>query len=230
MKRAHFLSAIVGVGFFVGSAFAEEARKIEWDGMKATYEFDDPFVDLTSEQLMNLSMVARVRMLEERAKETGKPVSEEMLKEKRASEKLLKDQKVDIDGLLAKRDEIREQRKKRANMGVEELDGKLVSLPGFVLPLEFDGKKVKEFLLVPWVGACIHTPPPPPNQIVHVIVAEPFATKGTFEAVTITGKMQLKKQVRELFLVDGTADINMSYAMESAAVEKYEAPGGGEKK
>jgi uncharacterized protein len=51
---------------------------------------------------------------------------------------------------------------------VEALDGQRVRLPGFVVPLEYDDKQVSEFLLVPYFGACIHTPPPPSNQIVHV--------------------------------------------------------------
>lgn len=206
----------------VSSGFSNEPlTKIDWDGMKAVYKFEDPFTNLSSEQLLNLSMVARVRNLEKRAGMIGSSVSPEMVKEKQASEKLLKDQGVDIDGLLAKRDEIKEQRKKRANLGVEELDGKRVSLSGFVLPLEFEGKKVKEFLLVPWVGACIHTPPPPPNQIAMVVAETAFASKGMFEAVTVTGTIQLKKQVQELFLVDGKADINVSYSFSSAKVEKF---------
>lgn len=201
----------------------ENIKQIDWDGMKAVYKFEDPFTDLTSEQLMNLSMVARVRLLEQRAEKSGKPVSAEMVKEKEASEKLLVEQGIDIDGLLAKRDEIKEQRKKRANLGVEELNGKMVSISGFVLPLEFEGKKVKEFLLVPWVGACIHTPPPPPNQIAVVVAEKAFDSKGMFEAVTVTGTIQLKTQVQELFLVDGKADINVSYSFASAKVEKYQA-------
>lgn len=51
---------------------------------------------------------------------------------------------------------------------VEALDGQEVRIPGFVVPLEYDEKQVSEFLLVPYFGACIHTPPPPSNQIVHV--------------------------------------------------------------
>ncbi|MDE0488169.1 MAG: DUF3299 domain-containing protein, partial [Gammaproteobacteria bacterium] len=45
---------------------------------------------------------------------------------------------------------------------VEELDGVLVKIPGFVVPLEVSAEgKVSEFLLVPYFGACIHYPPPP---------------------------------------------------------------------
>jgi uncharacterized protein len=223
MKSLLFNSAF-GIALMASAVADDAPQKIAWDDMKAEYKFEDPFIKLSSEQLLNLSMVARVRQLEIRGKKNGTPVSEEMVKEKMASEKLLLAQGIDIDGLLAKRDEIKEQRKKRANLGVEELNGKLVTLSGFVLPLEFEDKKVKEFLLVPWVGACIHTPPPPPNQIALVVVTTPFASKGMFEAVTVTGKIQLKTQIQELFLVDGKADINVSYSFAAAKVEKYKKP------
>jgi hypothetical protein len=49
-----------------------------------------------------------------------------------------------------------------------KLDGKLVRIPGFVVPLDDFTEEGAEFLLVPYYGACVHTPPPPPNQIVFV--------------------------------------------------------------
>lgn len=49
-----------------------------------------------------------------------------------------------------------------------ELNGKIVRIPGFMVPLEDFAEEVTEFLLVPYFGACIHTPPPPPNQMVYV--------------------------------------------------------------
>lgn len=48
------------------------------------------------------------------------------------------------------------------------LEGKLVKVPGFTVPLEDFASSATEFLLVPYVGACIHTPPPPPNQLVYI--------------------------------------------------------------
>jgi uncharacterized protein len=52
---------------------------------------------------------------------------------------------------------------------VAEHDRRAVRLPGFVVPLEFDDRqRVTEFFLVPWFGACLHLPPPPPNQMLHV--------------------------------------------------------------
>lgn len=71
---------------------------------------------------------------------------------------------------------------------VEELDGLLVKIPGYITPLEFDGQKeVREFLLVPYVGACMHTPPPPANQVVHAESPKMIRNPGMYEAIWVFG-------------------------------------------
>lgn len=72
---------------------------------------------------------------------------------------------------------------------VTALDGKRVNIGGYIVPLDFDATQVKEFLLVPFVGACIHVPPPPANQIIYVKSAKGFDIKGTFDPVYVTGKL-----------------------------------------
>lgn len=72
---------------------------------------------------------------------------------------------------------------------VSELDGQSVSIGGYVVPLDFDATTVKEFLLVPFVGACIHVPPPPANQIIYVKTEKGFEVGGQFDPVTVTGKI-----------------------------------------
>lgn len=74
---------------------------------------------------------------------------------------------------------------------VAALDGERVQLGGYVVPLDFQATKVKEFLLVPFVGACIHVPPPPANQIVYVTTEQGFEVKGSFDPVYVTGKMSV---------------------------------------
>lgn len=74
---------------------------------------------------------------------------------------------------------------------VTALDGEVVNIGGYVVPLDFDQTKVKEFLLVPFVGACIHVPPPPANQIIYVKPAQPFEIKATFDPVYVTGKISV---------------------------------------
>lgn len=72
------------------------------------------------------------------------------------------------------------------------LNGQRIRIPGFVIPLEKSGNKVREFLLVPYFGACIHTPPPPPNQIIYVKTAKPVANMRTMDTMWVSGVMQVR--------------------------------------
>lgn len=75
-----------------------------------------------------------------------------------------------------------------ASSGVRtDWNGKTVRIPGFIVPLEQDSDGVTAFILVPFVGACIHVPPPPANQLVFVTTKRPYESSGMFEAVTVTG-------------------------------------------
>jgi uncharacterized protein len=68
--------------------------------------------------------------------------------------------------------------------------GKRVRIPGFAVPLEDNQSRVAEFLLVPYLGACIHTPPPPPNQIVYVRTKTAFDI-STIEPIWVTGELRI---------------------------------------
>lgn len=82
---------------------------------------------------------------------------------------------------------------------VEALDGQTVRLPGFVVPVEGDGRRVEEFLLVPYYGACIHVPPPPANQTVHVLAQGRNVTiRGLFDTVWVTGVMRVEHKSSQL--------------------------------
>ena len=73
---------------------------------------------------------------------------------------------------------------------IRKFDGKMVKISGFPVPLRHDGFKVSEFLLVPYFGACIHVPPPPLNQIIHVIAEEPVKISHLMRSVTVTGRFE----------------------------------------
>ena len=94
----------------------------------------------------------------------------------------------------------------------QELAGARVRLPGYVVPLDMAQGKVKEFLLVPYFGACIHTPPPPANQIVHVTLKEP-ATLRTMDAVWASGTFSTRRQ-------DSPMGVS-GYSMAAELVEPY---------
>lgn len=55
------------------------------------------------------------------------------------------------------------------------VDGRRIRIAGYALPLEREGRKVTEYLIVPYFGACIHTPPPPANQIIHARSSRPLS-------------------------------------------------------
>jgi hypothetical protein len=82
---------------------------------------------------------------------------------------------------------------------VEELDGLVVRLPGFVVPLELDERKMSEFLLVPYYGACTHVPPPPANQTIHVVAPEGREYVGElFDTVWVTGTLRVIRTSSDL--------------------------------
>ncbi|MBC3766077.1 DUF3299 domain-containing protein [Neptunicella marina] len=97
---------------------------------------------------------------------------------------------------------------------VTEYNGETVKVPGFIVPLEGDQNSLTEFLLVPYFGACIHVPPPPSNQIVHVKFAKGIKVDSLYEPVWIQGVLS----------TDGwKGDIaTVGYTMQGATVEPYE--------
>jgi hypothetical protein len=82
---------------------------------------------------------------------------------------------------------------------VDELDGRRVRIGGYVLPFDFTGsREISRFLLVPYVGACIHVPPPPPNQLVFVTTTEPIQVQGLWDPVFVEGIMRTQRHDNEL--------------------------------
>ena len=97
---------------------------------------------------------------------------------------------------------------------VDELDGKRVKIPAYVTPLEFDGQtKMSEFLLVPYVGACLHTPPPPANQVVHANSDEVVEFKNIYDPIWAIGTIRAETVQSDL--------AESGYRLEIESVEPY---------
>ena len=79
-----------------------------------------------------------------------------------------------------------------AHRFVETLDGESIRMPGYMLPLDTGGDGVREFILTPYVGACIHVPPPPPNQLIFVETDTPWQARAMFEAIWVTGTIRVR--------------------------------------
>jgi hypothetical protein len=70
------------------------------------------------------------------------------------------------------------------------LNGQRIRIAGFLVPLDAQRGQVKEFLLVPYFGACIHTPPPPANQIIHAVAVKPLKEVEMMSAVWVSGTLE----------------------------------------
>ena len=90
-----------------------------------------------------------------------------------------------------------------------------VKIAGYVLPLDFEETTVKEFLLVPYVGACIHVPPPPPNQIIYVTSEDGIEVDGMYEPVWITGTLETASLSSDL------ADVGYMMTLDEAEPYEY---------
>lgn len=100
---------------------------------------------------------------------------------------------------------------------VPTLNGIRVRIPAYVTPLEYDGQsEAKEFLLVPYVGACMHTPPPPANQIVHALSKKTMKIPAMRDAVWATGIIRTDK-VKSILAESG-------YSMEIEKLTPYIPP------
>jgi hypothetical protein len=218
MKR--FLYVLIPLcALWMQGAYAEEPRTLGWEDLSVKVSAaDNPFATLSTEQLIALSDVAGLRARKARGVML---TPEEVAIEKKALIKLKQDG-VDVDGLLGKRDAIAEKKRAAASAVNPAIDGKMIRIPGYVLPLEFSGTKVTEFLLVPWVGACIHTPPPEPNQIVYVKPAKAFDIRRMFDAVWVTGRIATTGSKRSVEIVDGSTDIEVGYSLSASLVEPYQ--------
>ena len=79
---------------------------------------------------------------------------------------------------------------------VKTFTGQRVRLPGFAIPLESDTSTAKSFILVPYYGACIHVPPPPPNQIVHVRLSRPIDMPDMYSPFFLAGTLRAEHERR----------------------------------
>jgi uncharacterized protein len=101
-----------------------------------------------------------------------------------------------------------------ASTGVRtDWTGRIVRMSGFIVPIDQRGTGVIAFILVPYVGACVHVPPPPANQLVFVTTETPYESSGMFEPVTVTGMFGTASMSTQL------ADIG--YALSAEDIRAY---------
>ncbi|MCE0494033.1 DUF3299 domain-containing protein [Vibrio salinus] len=114
--------------------------------------------------------------------------------------------KINHEGGPAKQNKIGSVRK--------ELDGSLVKIPGFVIPLEGDENTVTEFFLVPYFGACIHVPPPPPNQIIYVNMPQGAPVQRLWDIIYVIGTLKASEMSNDI--------AQAGYTIQADSIEPYD--------
>lgn len=218
---ATFCIVVVGLSVALPlPASAQTPRQVTWEDLVPLPEkpLVDPFAHLEPVLAAKLYGIGSVR----EQVELGflSPVSPEY---ERIVELIadLKSQGVEVDALLARFKEVEAEARRQDSAVDKRLEGQFIRMPGYALPLEYDGAAIQEFLLVPYVGACIHVPPPPQNQMVFVKLSEPFIITDLFTPVWITGRVSIKKTETIVPLSDGKAPVTAGYVVEVAKVEPY---------
>jgi len=97
---------------------------------------------------------------------------------------------------------------------VPAMNGQLVKLPGYLVPIELEGQRIRSFLMVPYFGACIHVPPPPPNQVVLVRLDTAISLDDPYGAHWVTGRLSTD--------ASSTLLAETAYTMQGQLVEVFD--------
>lgn len=97
---------------------------------------------------------------------------------------------------------------------IAEMDGARVRIPGFIVPIETnEDKLVTEFFIVPYFGACLHMPPPPPNQIIYASYPQGVEQPNLYEPFWLSGELKTEVKTNDL--------AQAAYVMRVASYELY---------
>ena len=235
-KVSSQMAAFLAILFSLGHCIAEEAKTaalgskvdepkaIQWDHLAPENgkPFNDPFSELTGDQLSDVSYVVRVRRLiaEEKIEANGDDA-----KEAANIGRKLEKQGVDVGWLMVQRQRVRQIR----GLQVEQLSKTIarslgdreIVMTGYVMPITVDHGQVTEFFLVPTVAACSHEAAPPPLQVVYVSTDEGFAAPDKATPVRVTGVIKASSKAKTKISAGGKTTVRSAYTMLSPAVETY---------
>ena len=190
---------------------------VTWEDLAAqSTALTNPYAHLTTGQTYRLSQFYKWQQW---LAESPEPPTSKQAEEIARLERSLTEEGLDVEALLTQVDQAQAYFRAQSRATNTRLENSAVKLSGYVLPLgENDRQQVTDFLLVPYVGACIHVPPPPPNQMVYIKPAAAIDNPGLFSPVLVEGTIQPQLGDYELFRVDGSQTVKASYVMTMNAI------------
>ncbi|GEM80564.1 DUF3299 domain-containing protein [Vibrio superstes] len=210
---------VLAVSFSTLALANTTKNTIGWQDLRPEpVEVESPFKGLSSQQIIWLDSITRYET--EKSHPNMTP-SDALTAKAEEARQQLDAQKIDYNSIFEKRRQNAFQRQSATflpNPKVEGLNGRI---PGFVVPVEMDGLKVIQFYLVPIAGQCIHTPPPPPNQIVLIDYPQGFELEDLMKPVWVEGELSIGQTKQEIHIVDGNTQVESVYKMEALTIVNY---------
>lgn len=202
------------------SSLASEIKVTYWDELVPNMELmEDPFQKLDRNQMFDMATIARFK---EAQAEDGFVASDKARQEIVEVTERLKKQDIDVEALFVARAQIMKQREALGSKPNTEVVGSKHRIPGYITPIEMDGTKVTKFFLVPSAGACIHTPPPPANQLVLIDFPEGIELVSLMTPVWVEGQLTGHQSKENVNYSDGAANVQSVYAMKADGIEQYQ--------
>lgn len=219
------MTKLLGIVFVVGLSLSAlpaqaETRSIGWEDLidQSVQSFEDPYRELTYDQLDALRTIVRTR-----ARLDDPALTDEQKADRQAqvdgAVSALADDGIDADWLIEQRWVVADRREQAAVAVNPQVDGAEVTLVGFAIgaPLDEDGTAI--VYLVPERGMCSHMPPPNPNQMIRARVKSDWRPQYIHEPVRLTGRVVVEETRHSFHIVDGLVPMRASLLMEVAQVE-----------
>jgi nickel/cobalt exporter len=199
-----------------GDASVQDLQTVTWEDLQPRQNttIEKAYEQLPEAQLMEFAELVR---RQDDVKLHNRP--DDQAEADRLRESLTR-QGVDVDQLRQQVDRARAYQWEQATQTNAAIEDQAVKIMGYLLPIEQTALgQVKRFLLVPFVGACMHVPPPPPNQVIYVEPETPIDDPGLFAKVWLEGTIRQQPSSHVIFRVDGDQQVDVSYTLELSAIE-----------
>lgn len=209
------LSAVVA---FTASAEALASERLfQWGDLPdpAAQDFEDPYRDLSPSQVDDFITIVKLRgrLDEEDVSPAARPRIEARLADTEAAIG------IDVDWLISQQWVVTERREAASWATNPALEGVSGALAGFLIPGPADETGTAVAYLVPESGMCSHTPPPPSNQLVRLILPEPISGLAMYQPVLAHGILRNMEDSRRMMVVDGITDMNSAWALELESLD-----------
>ncbi len=204
-------------------AIASPSQPIEWSDLPdpSVQVFEDPFRDLNPEQFDDLVFAVRLRarLQQDVGSAEERQKWKELLVE---TEEALDADGIDIDWLLSQREAVIHRRETAHSSGNPIYDGQTITIAGYAIPAPPDADGHSVAYLVPEPGMCSHLPPPPPNQMVRVVLSENWAPEYVHEPVRLTGTLSIDPSEHRMVVVDGMMPMRATFLLNAHHIETFE--------